>query len=64
MRSNELIDIQRITTPNGFAQISKDILMSRNDPRLKMLVLRNQDIRRTIPIQIYFLETNGKYTDI
>lgn len=60
VRANEMVNIQRFTTPNGYSQITNDILMSRNDPRLKMLVLRNEDIRRTIPIQIYFLQGSGK----
>lgn len=59
LRSNQLSEIQRITTPKCFSQISKDLQISRNDPRVQMMQFRTHDIRRTIPVRVHFLQSNS-----
>lgn len=61
IRGNDLLNIERVTTPNGFRQITKDIFFSKNDPRLQMLLLRTQDIRRTIPVRVFFIESESEF---
>lgn len=61
VRGGDLLNIERLTTPNGFRQITRDIVVSKNDPRLKMLMLRAEDIRRTIPVKVYFIQSDSEY---
>lgn len=61
VRGGDFLNIERLTTPTGFRQITHDIVVSKNDPRLKMLMLRTQDIRRTIPVKVYFIQSDRKY---
>lgn len=61
VRGGDLLNIEKLTTPNGFRQITHDIVVSKNDPRLKMLMLRTQDIRRTIPVRVYFIQSDSEY---
>lgn len=60
VRDEQIKGIQELTTPNGYKQIAHDINVSRNDPRLKMLLLRRQDIRRSIPVKVYFMISDSK----
>lgn len=53
VRSNQMHEIQRITTPKGFVQIANDMLVSKDDPRIRMMHFRWDDIRRTIPVRVY-----------
>lgn len=64
LRENKLNEIQRLTTPKGFVQISKDLHVSQNDPRVQLLRFRTQDIRRHIPVRIHFMESRRKQQNL
>lgn len=57
LRDHRLNEIQQITTPKGFVQISKDLHVSQNDPRVQLLRFRTEDIRRQIPVRVHFMES-------
>lgn len=62
VRKGEILTMQRLTTTKGYKQISKDVVMSTNDPRLNLLRFRDEDIKKIHPLKVHFVDRNGKST--
>lgn len=59
VRKGDILTMQTVTTRKGFEQISKDSLLSMDDPRLNLLRFREEDIKKIHPLSVHFVERNG-----
>lgn len=44
--------ISRFTTPVGYQQITQDMMLSRDDTRLKLVRFETEHLRRAIPMRV------------
>lgn len=60
LQTNTIESLEKLTTKDGYAQISTDFQKSINDPRIKLLVFDSKHIQSIIPIKIHFTrDING-----
>ncbi|XP_011213224.3 uncharacterized protein LOC105233001 [Bactrocera dorsalis] len=52
--------ISKFTTPVGFQQITRDMLLSRNDSRLKLVKFDTEHIRKAIPMKVATRKNFGR----
>lgn len=60
IRKGDIQTMQNVTTNKGYDQISKDTILSADDPRLNLLRFREDDIKKIHPLNVHFVERNGK----
>ncbi|EDW05172.1 GH22570 [Drosophila grimshawi] len=52
--------LSELTTPVGFQQITRDMLLSRNDTRLQLVRFEKEHIRRAIPMKVATRKNFGR----
>lgn len=52
--------ISEYTTPVGFQQITRDMLLSRNDTRLQLVRFKKEHLRRAIPMKVATRQNFGR----
>ncbi|XP_058976699.1 uncharacterized protein LOC131801775 [Musca domestica] len=52
IRNQNLTSISKFTTPLGYQQITRDMMLSRDDVRLKLVRFDTEHIRRAIPMKV------------
>ncbi|XP_073837410.1 uncharacterized protein [Musca autumnalis] len=52
IRQQNLKSISKFTTPLGYQQITRDMMLSRDDTRLKLVRFQTEHIRRAIPMKV------------
>ncbi|KAH8401128.1 hypothetical protein KR009_003164 [Drosophila setifemur] len=52
--------ISEFTTPVGFQQITRDMLLSRNDTRLQLVRFQREHLRRSIPMRVATRQNFGR----
>ncbi|KAH8252581.1 hypothetical protein KR032_000654, partial [Drosophila birchii] len=52
--------ISEFTTPVGFQQITRDMLLSRNDTRLQLVRFQSEHLRRAIPMKVATRQNFGR----
>uniref|UniRef100_W8B092 Uncharacterized protein n=2 Tax=Ceratitis capitata TaxID=7213 RepID=W8B092_CERCA len=60
IRSQDTGGISQFTTPVGFQQITRDMLLSRNDSRLKLVKFDTEHIRKAIPMKVATRKNFGR----
>ncbi|XP_013103975.2 uncharacterized protein LOC106084659 [Stomoxys calcitrans] len=60
IRNQNIDGISKFTTPRGYKQITQDMLLSREDTRLKLVRFEVEHFRRTIPIKVVTKFNNGR----
>ncbi|ALC41331.1 CG3092 [Drosophila busckii] len=53
-------EISEFTTPVGYQQITRDMLLSRNDTRLKLVRFNMEHLRRAIPMKVATRQNYGR----
>ncbi|XP_019893934.2 uncharacterized protein LOC101894722 isoform X1 [Musca domestica] len=52
IRNQDMSTISKLTTPLGYQQITRDMMLSRDDVRLKLVRFDTEHIRRAIPMKV------------
>ncbi|XP_055844027.1 uncharacterized protein LOC129910616 [Episyrphus balteatus] len=52
IREQDQLSISNFTTPIGYQQITRDMQLSKNDARLRLVRFRYQDFHRAIPMKV------------
>ncbi|XP_065360793.1 uncharacterized protein LOC135954534 [Calliphora vicina] len=52
IRDQNALKIRQFTTPTGYQQITQDMMLSRNDIRLKLVRFEAEHLRRAIPMKV------------
>ena len=60
IRHQDAHRIRKFTTPIGFQQITRDMLLSRSDTRLKLVRFNTEHLRRAIPMKVTTKRNYGK----
>ncbi|XP_011195696.2 uncharacterized protein LOC105220861 [Zeugodacus cucurbitae] len=60
IRTQNTGKISQFTTPVGFQQITRDMLLSRNDSRLKLVKFGTEHIRKAIPMKVATRKNFGR----
>lgn len=60
IRQQSAEKISEFTTPVGFQQITRDMLLSRNDSRLQLVRFENEHLRRAIPMKVATRQNYGR----
>ncbi|XP_017096532.1 uncharacterized protein [Drosophila bipectinata] len=60
IRQQSAEKISEFTTPVGFQQITRDMLLSRNDTRLKLVRFQPEHLRRAIPMKVATRQNFGR----
>ncbi|XP_053956103.1 uncharacterized protein LOC128861751 [Anastrepha ludens] len=60
IRTQNAEKINKFTTPVGFQQITRDMLLSRNDTRLKLVRFEMEHLRRAIPMKVSIRKNFGR----
>lgn len=61
IRTADIDALSTVTTKNGFKQLSKDVELSKNDPRMNLLYFRNDDISHVVPTDIHLFSKMGLF---
>lgn len=59
IRDQNTLQIKKFTTPYGHKQITRDMFLSRNDTRLKLVRFETQHLRRAIPMNVATKQNYG-----
>lgn len=59
VRNGDVLTMQKVTTKKGFEQVSKDTVLSSEDPRLNLLRFREEDIKKIHPLSVHFVDKKG-----
>uniref|UniRef100_A0A1B0BRR6 Uncharacterized protein n=1 Tax=Glossina palpalis gambiensis TaxID=67801 RepID=A0A1B0BRR6_9MUSC len=60
IRNQNTTQVGRFTTPIGFQQITRDMVLSRNDTRLKLVRFDPEHLRRAIPMKVATRHNYGR----
>ncbi|TDG49353.1 hypothetical protein AWZ03_004221 [Drosophila navojoa] len=60
IRQQSAEKISEFTTPVGFQQITRDMLLSRNDSRLQLVRFEHEHLRRAIPMKVATRQNYGR----
>ncbi|KAH8305872.1 hypothetical protein KR018_000384 [Drosophila ironensis] len=60
IRQQSAEKISEYTTPVGFQQITRDMLLSRNDTRLQLVRFQREHLRRAIPMKVATRQNFGR----
>ncbi|EDV56764.1 uncharacterized protein LOC6547684 [Drosophila erecta] len=60
IRQQSADKISEFTTPVGFQQITRDMLLSRNDTRLQLVRFEREHLRRAIPMKVATRQNFGR----
>uniref|UniRef100_A0A1A9VHC7 Uncharacterized protein n=1 Tax=Glossina austeni TaxID=7395 RepID=A0A1A9VHC7_GLOAU len=60
IRNQNTTQVGRFTTPIGFQQITRDMILSRNDTRLKLVRFDPEHLRRAIPMKVATRHNYGR----
>ncbi|KAM7356814.1 uncharacterized protein ACRADG_002423 isoform 2-T2 [Cochliomyia hominivorax] len=60
IRDQKIHQIKQFTTPFGYKQITRDMLLSRNDSRLKLVRFEAEHLRRAIPMRVATKQNQGR----
>lgn len=60
IRQQSAEKISEFTTPVGFQQITRDMLLSRNDTRLQLVRFQREHLRRAIPMKVATRQNFGR----
>lgn len=60
IRNQNMSGISKFTTPLGYQQITRDMMLSRDDVRLKLVRFDTEHIRRAIPMKVVTKVNYGK----
>ncbi|XP_030387405.1 uncharacterized protein LOC115634019 [Scaptodrosophila lebanonensis] len=60
IRNQSAEKISEYTTPVGFQQITRDMLLSRNDTRLQLVRFEKEHLRRAIPMKVATRQNFGR----
>ncbi|XP_030566427.1 uncharacterized protein LOC115766581 [Drosophila novamexicana] len=60
IRQQSADKISEYTTPVGFQQITRDMLLSRNDSRLQLVRFEKEHLRRAIPMKVATRQNYGR----
>lgn len=52
IRNNKTDRVERFTTPIGYQQITRDMVLSRNDQRLRLVRFETEHLQRAIPMKV------------
>ncbi|CAO1372131.1 unnamed protein product [Diamesa serratosioi] len=59
IRTADIDSLSKVTTKNGFKQLSRDVELSKNDPRMSLLYLRAEDISHVVPTDVHLFSKMG-----
>lgn len=60
IRREDFEALAKITTKNGFREIFKNMILSREDPRLKLLHFKTGDVMKITPTNVRMIEKEGE----
>lgn len=61
IRTADIDSLSKVTTKNGFKQLSRDVILSKDDPRMSLMYLRVDDISHVVPTDIHLFSKMGLY---
>lgn len=61
IRTADIDSLSKVTTKNGLKQLSRDVDLSKNDPRMNLMYLRADDISHVVPTNIHLFSKMGLY---
>lgn len=64
IRNQSTLQMKQFTTPFGYKQITRDMLLSKNDSRLKLVRFETEHLRRAIPMRVATKENYGNNEQI